>query len=65
MDDILSSDRLFIMYQNDLISQGEAKGIKSVAINFIKMGVMSLEDIAKGTGLSLEEVKAIAKENNV
>ena len=51
--------------KNDGIAQGISQGAEQKAIetakNFIKMG-FSLEQVAQGTGLSLETIQNLAKE---
>jgi predicted HTH domain antitoxin len=46
--------------------RNEAETIKSIkiAIEFIKMGNVSYEEIARGCGLTLEEVQELAAEVN-
>ena len=40
--------------------EGKAEGVIETARNLIKMGLLTLEQIAQGTGLSLEEVKRLS-----
>ena len=42
------------------IEQGSRQKAVETAINFLKMKVLSCEQIAQGTGLSLEEVQELA-----
>jgi predicted transposase/invertase (TIGR01784 family) len=44
----------------DGLAEGEAKGKFEVARNFLKMG-LSVEQIAQGTGLSIEELSALSQ----
>lgn len=45
---------------NDGISQGSQQAKIETAKNFLDMGI-SIEQIAQGTGLSIEEIKSLAK----
>ena len=49
---------------NDGISKGENKKSIEIAKNLLSMN-MSLEDISKATGLSIEEIKKISNDNQV
>jgi predicted transposase YdaD len=45
-------------------TSGESKTQRSIALNFLRDG-LSIETIARGTGLSLEEVQQLQQELNV
>ncbi|WP_353930928.1 hypothetical protein WJM97_22160 [Okeanomitos corallinicola TIOX110] len=54
-----------VIYQ-EILEEGEAKGktetTRKLALNLLRMGVMSLEQIAEVTELSVEEVQTLQQE---
>jgi len=50
-----------IMEKYSTLSEAEEKAKKEVAINFYKMG-LTIDQIAQGTGLDKETLKAILKD---
>ena len=55
--DKLGAERLLFVDSNKRsMEEGRAEGRKEVACNLLRMG-MSIEDIAKATGISKEEIE--------
>lgn len=48
--------------QEEAFERGEEHKARENARNFLKMNVVSIEQIAQGTGLTVEEVQKIADE---
>ena len=48
--------------RNEAAHEAKRKGVRKIAKRLLKMGKLSREEIADGTGLPLEEVKALEEE---
>ena len=53
-----------IEVMGDYFENLQKKAIENVALNFIQLGTVSLEDIAKNCGLTLRRVQTLAKRCN-
>lgn len=53
---------LYDITKDYLYQEGLVKGKHEVVVNMLKEGTVPIEQIAKFTGVSLNEVKRIAKE---
>ena len=53
---------LYDITKDYLYQEGLAKGVEKVVVNMLKEGTVPIEQIAKFTGVPVEEVKQIAKE---
>jgi predicted transposase YdaD len=67
----LEGDTIFRLVQRDImqestvyrliLSEGEAKKQREIALNFLQEG-LSIEVVARGTGLSLEDVQQLQQQ---
>jgi hypothetical protein len=66
MMNLFDEEQIRIIYAKDMAreaAQEAAKGaVKENAVRFLKMGKLSVEEIATGTGLTVEEVKELEDE---
>lgn len=51
------------LHRKSMLEEGRKEGTRKTAIRLLKMGKLSFEEFADGTGLPLEEVKALEEEN--